>query len=44
MDSNVDVFLTRIIITKDDVSRYKDKFCKYNDIKFKEPIIVDIYI
>ena len=39
-----DVFLTRIIITKDDISRYKDKFCKYNDIRFKEPIIVDIYI
>lgn len=39
-----DLFLTHIIITKDDISRYKNKFCKYNDIRFKEPIIVDIYI
>ena len=41
-DSNV--FLTRIVITKDDVSRFLEYHKEYRFLRLKEPIKVDIYL
>ena len=38
------LFLTRIIITKDDILRYSDKIPGCKNAKLKKPILVDIYI
>lgn len=38
------LFLTRLIITNDDVKRYSDKIPKLKNVRLKEPMIVDIYI
>ena len=37
-------FLTRIILTKDDILRYSDEEEDTSFIKLKKPIIIDIYI
>ena len=39
-----DLFLTRLIITNDDVKRYSDKIPELKNVRLKEPMIVDIYI
>ena len=42
--NDYDLFLTRIIITKDDILRYSDKIPECKRARLKEPIVVDIYI
>ncbi len=42
--NDYDLFLTRIIITKDDILRYLGKVPECKNARLKEPIIVDIYI
>ena len=44
LEQDIDVFLTRIVITKDDILRYADKIPECKNAKLKEPILVDIYI
>lgn len=41
---DIDVFLTHIIITKDDILRYADRMPECKNVGLKNPIIVDIYI
>jgi hypothetical protein len=41
---SIDIFLTRIIITKDDISRYLNKIPEIDHCGKKDPIFVDIYI
>lgn len=42
--NDYDLFLTRIIITKDDILGYSDKIPECKNARLKELIIVDIYI
>lgn len=39
-----DLFLTRLIITNDDIERYFDKILECKNVGLKESMIVDIYI
>lgn len=42
--NDIEFFLARIIITKDDILRYSDRILECKNARLKEPIIVDIYI
>ncbi len=44
IESDYDVFLTCIIITKDDILRYTDKIRKCINARLEKPIIFYIYI
>ena len=44
LSEDYSVFLTRIVITADDLSRYKDKISRCKNVKLRKPIFVDIYI
>lgn len=39
-----DIFLTRIVITKDDVTKFLEFHKEYRFLRLKEPIKVDIYL
>ena len=42
--NDYDLFLTRIIITKDDILRYSDKIPECKNVSLKKHVIIDIYI
>lgn len=42
--SNNKVFLTRVIITNDDIQGFIKEIPEYSYVKTKDPIIMDIYI
>lgn len=44
INNSVQVFLTRIIVTKDDVLRHLSKIPECKNARLKEPIVVDVYI
>ncbi len=44
IENDYDVFLTRIIVTKDDILRYSKEIPEYKKARLKKPIIIDIYI
>lgn len=44
LESNSDIFFTRIVITKDDVDRFLEHHKEYKFLRLKEPIKVDIYL
>lgn len=39
-----DIFLTRIIVTKDDVERFLENHTEYKCLKLKNPLKIDIYL
>ena len=39
-----DIFLTRIVITKDDVDKFLEHHKEYKYLRLKEHIIVDVYL
>ena len=39
-----DIFITRIVITKDDVTKFLEFHKEYRFLRLKEPIKVDIYL
>ena len=43
-DNDNDIFLTRIVITKDDIDRFLEQHKEYKFLRLKEPIKVDIYL
>lgn len=44
VSNNNKVFLTRVIITNDDIQGFIKEIPEYSYVKTKNPIIMDIYI
>lgn len=44
VSNNNKVFLTRVIITNDDIQGFIKEIPEYSYVKTKDPIIMDIYI
>lgn len=44
LEGDKDIFLTRIVITKDDVDRFIEHHKEYSRLRLKEPIKVDVYL
>ena len=44
VDKRTKVFLSRIIITNDDIIRYRNDIPECKNIVIKKPLILDVYI